>query len=125
VHPSEEAEQLEHTASDRLIERIDEFLDYPDRDPHGDPIPDAQGRLRATEGDALVSCDPGIRFQLLRVSQASGELLRYLSDAGLQPGSHATVVSNEPAAGILQVKVGSESVSLGRGAAEQILVRRL
>ena len=86
---------------------------------------DAQGRLRATEGETLLGCALGTRFELLRVSQASSDLLRYLSDAGLQPGTRATVVSNEQAAGVLEINVGGRTIALGRQAAHQILVRSL
>jgi DtxR family Mn-dependent transcriptional regulator len=120
-----EAEQLEHSASDRLIERIDAFLGHPDRDPHGDPIPDNRGRLRASEGDKLASCEAGTPFELVRVVHASNELLRYLSDAGLRPGVRASVVSNESVSGVLVVKVGRRTVSLARQTADQLAVRLL
>ena len=46
----EEAENLEHAVSDRLVARMDGYLGYPDRDPHGDPIPDTDGKMRTREG---------------------------------------------------------------------------
>ena len=54
----EEAENLEHAVSDRLVARIDEYLGHPDRDPHGDPIPDADGKMRTREGTPLAECAP-------------------------------------------------------------------
>ena len=58
----EEAENLEHAVSDRLIARIDDYLGHPARDPHGDPIPDADGKMRTTEGTPLTECSPTTRF---------------------------------------------------------------
>src|SRR3990170_1678715 len=52
----DEAEQLEHAASDRLIERIDEMLGRPAVDPHGDPIPDHEGTVPSLEHDSLLTC---------------------------------------------------------------------
>lgn len=84
----EEADRLEHHVSDELTERIAEALDNPGVDPHGDPIPDADLRLpnadettrrlsSATEGDYVV---------VRRIRHQGDEELRYLSDAGIEPG---------------------------------------
>src|SRR5215208_5666223 len=52
----DEAEHLEHAVSDRLIERIDEMLGHPDADPHGDPIPTAEGHVEPSAASDLLSC---------------------------------------------------------------------
>ena len=83
----EEAENLEHAVSDRLIDRIDAYLGHPQADPHGDPIPAADGSLRPDASCSLAQVQPGARFRLSRVLDQSPEFLRFLSDSGLAIGS--------------------------------------
>src|SRR5919109_1981975 len=64
----EEAEQLEHVVSERLIERIDEMLGRPTRDPHGDPIPSAEGTIEQRDFDNLLTCPLGQPLRVARVS---------------------------------------------------------
>ena len=120
----QEAENLEHAVSDRLIDRIDEVLDFPDRDPHGDPIPNRDGALRSSEGQSLARCTAGTRFVLIRVPDHSAEFLRYLADNGLTVGATATVVENRAEAGVITVENDGRRLSLGRDVAEGVLVRR-
>ena len=121
----EEAENLEHSVSDRLVARIDEYLGHPDRDPHGDPIPDAAGKFRTREGTPLVKCAPQCRFVLLRVPDRSPDFLRYLREGGLTVGATAMVLENQPSAGVVTVEVGGRAVSLSREMAASVLVRPL
>ena len=121
----EEAENLEHAVSDRLVARIDEYLGHPDRDPHGDPIPDADGKMRTREGTPLAACPAEAPFVLLRVPDRSPDFLRYLRDGGLIVGAKGTVLENQPSAGIVTVEVGGRPVSLSREMAASILVRPL
>jgi DtxR family Mn-dependent transcriptional regulator len=120
----EEAEQMEHAVSDRLIDRIDEFLGRPEYDPHGDPIPAQNGELRghAAGAFALTECRGGETVRLARVLDQGPEFLRYLTDAGLQLGTEVAVGTPSREAGIVSVTTGSGTVSLGWPAAGQILV---
>ncbi|MFZ5831348.1 MAG: metal-dependent transcriptional regulator [Planctomycetota bacterium] len=120
----EEAELLEHSASDRLIDRIDVHLGYPDRDPHGDPIPDAKGNMPAIDAVPLANCRVGAVFEVRQVDDSSRELLRYLSEGGVGLGTRGKVTRNEPDAGIVEIEVDSRRIALGRQAALRILVRR-
>ena len=74
---------MEHAASERLIDRIDEYLGYPAVDPHGDPIPRADGTFAETEGTPLARCRPGQPFRVARVMDQDPAFLRYLSECGL------------------------------------------
>lgn len=121
----EEAENLEHAVSERLMARIDEYLGHPDRDPHGDPIPDTDGKMRTREGTPLAKCGPKTRFVLLRVPDRSPDFLRYLRDGGLVVGAEGNVLENQPSAGIVTVGVGDRQISLGREVAASVLVRPL
>jgi DtxR family Mn-dependent transcriptional regulator len=121
----EEAEHMEHAVSDALIDRMDEFLGRPDYDPHGDPIPRADGTLRG-HVEAFVplsACASGARVQVVRVLRQEAEFLRYLSDSGLQIGTQAAVEQNSREAGIVTLRLAGGSIAMGHSAAEQVLVR--
>jgi DtxR family Mn-dependent transcriptional regulator len=121
----EEAENLEHAVSDRLMARIDAYLGHPDRDPHGDPIPDVDGKMRTREGTPLAECAPKTHFVLLRVPDRSPDFLRYLRDGGLVVGAKGSVLENQPSAGIVTVQVADHPIGLSREMAVSIMVRPL
>ena len=118
----EEAENLEHAVSDRLVTRIDEYLGHPDRDPHGDPIPDADGKLRTREGTPLSEMRREDPLRALGVPDRSPDFLHYLRDGGLTVGAKAAVLENQPSAGIVTVEVGGRASSAEPEMAASILV---
>lgn len=118
----EEAENMEHAVSDRLIDRIDEFLGRPRVDPHGDPIPGSDGSFEIPDSRSLAECSVGDEFRLSRVIDQSPEFLRFLSSSGLPLGAAGQIVANRAEAGIVTVKVAGQETTLGRAAAEKILV---
>src|SRR5687768_1307825 len=97
----EEAEHMEHAVSDLLVDRIDEYLGRPAADPHGDPIPRADGSLDVPDVRTLAACPVGFRFRLARVVDQSPEFLRFLSESGLALGAAGEVTVNRPEAGIV------------------------
>ncbi len=123
----EDAEQLEHVVSDRLIERMDAMLGHPSVDPHGDPIPTADGELRGDADSAvpLSECEVKTRVKFVRVIDQDPDFLRYLSEAGFELGAAGIVTENNRAAGIVTIKVDDSSVSMGHSVAEQLLVERI
>lgn len=121
----EEAENMEHSVSDRLIDRIDEFLGKPDYDPHGDPIPAADGVLRGAAAPIpLTACEVGQRGRLARVLNQDPEFLRYLSEARLDIGAMVVVDRKSREAGVLSVVAPGGTVALGWASAQQLLVDR-
>jgi DtxR family Mn-dependent transcriptional regulator len=118
----EEAEHMEHAASERLIDRIDNYLGYPAVDPHGDPIPRADGSLAETEGIPLGRCRPGQSFRVVRVMDQDPTFLRYLSECGLDLHAIGEVLENRPEAGAVVCRLGQRSVALGMAAAGKVLV---
>ena len=118
----EEAEHMEHAASERLIDRIDAFLGHPTVDPHGDPIPTADGAVAETEGVALVNMPRGKRFRVVRVVDQDPVFLRYLSECGLDLNAVAELIENRPEAGALVFRLHDRSVALGHSAAGKVLV---
>ena len=118
----EEAENMEHAVSDLLVDRIDAFLGRPETDPHGDPIPRADGTVNRLESHSLAECREGDQFRLARVIDQTPDFLRFLSEAGLPLGAQGHVISNHPEAGVLEVEIDGRRTSLGRQAADKIQV---
>lgn len=85
------AEQLEHIKSPELITRLDEFLAFPKIDPHGDPIPDEEGRIEKMALKKLSTFDEGAQLTLMGVSDTSAEFLKYLNQLGLELGAELTI----------------------------------
>jgi DtxR family Mn-dependent transcriptional regulator len=121
----EEAEHMEHAASERLIDRIDAFLGHPEVDPHGDPIPRADGSLTETAGSPLSALARGERFRVVRVVDQDPAFLRYLSECGLDLHASGELVENRPESGALVFRLGDRSVALGHDAAGKVLVTTL
>ena len=118
-----EAEQLEHAASDRLIERIDEMLGFPAADPHGDPIPTAGGVMPEREQPSLLTCSLGDELQVARVADQSPDFLQLVQRRGLRPGQSLRVLGRDEAADTVELELaGGERLSLGLRAASKILV---
>src|SRR5690349_16178443 len=118
----EEAEHMEHAASERLIDRIDAFLGHPEVDPHGDPIPRADGSLTEPEGTPLAQLPRGERFRVVRVVDQDPAFLRYLSECGLDLHAAGELAENRPEAGALVIRLADRSVALGLDAAAKVLV---
>ena len=120
----EEAENMEHAVSDLLIDRIDAFLGYPASDPHGDPIPKADGTVATAATSKLSQLAAGQQFRIARVLDQSPEFLRYLSECSLQLGAAGTVAANRAEAGIITLEVSGISTTLSRDIADRLLVEQ-
>ncbi len=118
----EEAERLEHAASEQFFARIDAVLGHPESDPHGDPIPAPDGAVEYP-GDAvhLSAADAG-SYVIVRVSDADPQKLRRLARAGVAPGVPVTV-SPEATDAAGAVLVGGAPCSLGTDMLEAVIVR--
>lgn len=123
AHVHEEAEILEHAVSDRLVERMDEMLGHPSHDPHGDPIPDATGKVPDHDVAPLADSPPGA-YQLIQVSQHDPQFLTWLQEQGMQPGAKFELTERETHAGILCLRLDAsgETLRLGDAAAKTLLV---
>jgi DtxR family Mn-dependent transcriptional regulator len=109
----EEAEVLEHAISPALSELIATKLGNPTHDPHGDPIPTAEGEIDEAPTRALSELEPGSRGVFVRVSDSDPDMLRYLAERGIAPGDRFEVVQREPFDGPLTVIFGGEAQVLG------------
>ena len=104
------AEQLEHVTSDKLIDRLDEYLGHPAFDPHGDPIPDKHGRFRDRKTVRLSACDMGRKVRIAAVSGANDDLLRLLGAKGLRIGTVLFVQAVHAFDGSMEVRAGTRTV---------------
>lgn len=118
----QDAERLEHAISDELLERISAYLGHPALDPHGDPIPRADGTIERRNLGALSACEAGGSFRVARVADQDARFLRFVQAHGLKPGTALRVVRRDDAADAMEVVVGKSRVTLGLSAAEKIFV---
>lgn len=118
----EEAENMEHAVSDALVDRIDAMLGRPSVDPHGDPIPRADGSLVASEHHELSDCPEGFRFELARVLDQTPDFLRFLTDSKLTLRAAGEVLTNRREAGVVTVLVDRRETTLGHAIARNLLV---
>ncbi|WP_062137561.1 metal-dependent transcriptional regulator [Demequina aestuarii] len=117
----DEAEVLEHAVSDEFVERLAIRLGEPTHDPHGDPIPTADGMLPAEEQTDLASVAEGERVRVARVSDDDPELLRHLREVGIDIGAVVEVVAQRSVAGTVDLAIAGTPLTLGLPAARVIL----
>ena len=120
----EEAERLEHAVSDGFTERLAEFLDHPDHDPHGGPIPSADGSLAPDDSFPLSEAVVGQRVRIFEVSDENSPMLDYLGERDLTPGRLLSVREVRALDGVVTVEdENGESHSLGESLARSVFVR--
>ncbi|MBP7407566.1 MAG: metal-dependent transcriptional regulator [Flavobacteriales bacterium] len=105
----EVAEQMEHVANDKLIDKLDEYLGHPHFDPHGDAIPDKLGKIRQRKTKRLDTCTPGETVRIAAVSETTDGLLRLLGAKGLRIGTTLAVQEVHTFDGSMDVKPKSGS----------------
>src|SRR5215211_1175151 len=100
----DEAELLEHAVSDRLIERIDEMLGRPEVDPHGDPIPRADGQVPRHDFATLLTCPINERLTVTRVTDQDAAFLRFIEQHHLMPGEPIEVEARDEVSDSVRLK---------------------
>ena len=118
----DEAERLEHAASDELIDRMAEAIGEPETDPHGAPIPSRDGSLPAQALAPLTAAATGSDARVVQVSDRSGEALRYLAQLGIVPGARVRVTAREPFDGPVVVRVRGATRRVSLALATEIMV---
>ncbi len=119
----EQADLLEHVISEKLEERMAAALNFPDFDPHGDPIPTKEGLIVDVRNKLLSTVSAGETVIVSRVlDDANSDLLRYLADTGLLPGSKITVIEVGPFEGPLTILVNGQERIIGNKVASSVLV---
>ena len=117
----EEAERLEHAVSDTLIERMASALGNPRVDPHGDPIPAADGTIDELVFTPLHEVRTGSQVEIRRVDASQPDRLRYLATLGLKPGTVLTVLDQQPFKGPITVRTGDQDLVVGHELSQAIL----
>src|SRR5699024_11629900 len=90
----DEADVLEHACTDRFIARLDAHLNYPTRDPHGDPIPRADGSIDPLSTSTLDGIAVGHKGIMEQVNDDDPELLRFLAVQNMRPGAEVELVQD-------------------------------
>jgi DtxR family Mn-dependent transcriptional regulator len=118
-----DAELLEHSVSESLIQKMDEMLGFPEVDPHGDPIPTAGGEVQQLAAVSLLQCELDVPMRVVRVGDQSMDFLQLVEREGLKPERLLEVRErNEAAQSVLLERRDRGPLSLGFGAASKILV---
>jgi len=120
----EVAEQLEHVHSDLLIEKLDALLNYPRVDPHGDPIPDVNGKMLESKAISLVQAKTGQFYKVAMVKADSTTFLKYVNKIGLSLGDVIKIKEVEEFDGSMRIQLsGKNEIVLSRQAALQLFVK--
>jgi DtxR family transcriptional regulator, Mn-dependent transcriptional regulator len=119
-----EAEVLEHALSEELEELIASKLGNPTVDPHGDPIPSRELELPETSDPTLSELEPGEAATFVQISDSDPEMLRFLGERWIVPGTRLELVERQPFDGPLFVRVGRKVHPLGVTLARAMRVRR-
>ncbi len=119
-----DAERLEHAVSDRFIDKLEDYLGYPEVDPHGDPIPTASGAIEPAIGIPLNTCAPGRRVQIARLIDDDTDFLVYMKNSMIVPGQDFGVRENSAVAGTVTIEhlATRRVVTVGFEPAGRILV---
>ena len=121
----DEAERLEHAMSEKLEDKIDEFLGHPSFDPHGSPIPDREGRIHERDLVPLASLGQGESGIVGQITCRDSGQLKYLESIGLLPGGLVHVKTTDSGSGVMRVELApGEEEPIGEGVACCVLVSR-
>lgn len=118
----EEAERLEHAASAELVERMAEALGHPTADPHGAPIPTAEGAVDERRLSSIADMSVGSTAKVSRMSDRDPAFLRYLANLGIKPGATVKVLAKSPFDGPVELSVGKAKHSVGASAAARVFI---
>ena len=119
----DDAEQLEHVVSDRLVERIDDMLGHPEVDPHGDPIPTPDGKLASPPLDTLLTCPLNTLVTVARVTDQDAAFLRFIESHDLKPGQTIEVEARDEVSDAVRLKGPNDArMTIGARAASKLLV---
>ena len=117
------AEELEHIKSEKLINKLDEFLGFPSFDPHGDPIPNAKGELVKIDKFLLSEAILNTDYVCVGVKNSSVEFLQYLDKQNISLGSTIKVISREEFDSSLTIILNSNTISISNKIAENLFIK--
>lgn len=120
------AEQLEHVQSEELVERLDAFLERPKFDPHGDPIPDSEGKMAIRKQTLLSSLKPNDLAVLVGVQESNATFLQYLDKMHLSLGTNLNVVEHFEYDGSMRIALDQgEEITISHKVCENLYVQKI
>lgn len=117
------AEQLEHIKSEKLINKLDDFLGNPTEDPHGDPIPNAQGQIITIEKQLLSELLEKQKGICVGVKDSSTDFLKYLDKQGISLGSQIEILGKESFDLSLRIKIDNKELDISNKIATNLFVK--
>ena len=120
----DEAEELEHAISEKVLEKLDQFLGLPTHDPHGDPIPTRSGSMPKASSRTLLDCVEGDQVRIESIQDQGKEFLQFARKHKLVPGRKIEVIRHDRIADSLELKVQEKVlITIGSKTAEKIVIR--
>ncbi|WP_178991102.1 metal-dependent transcriptional regulator [Winogradskyella schleiferi] len=119
------AEQLEHIKSEKLIDQLDDFLEFPSHDPHGDPIPDKNGNFKHIEKIRLAKAEIGVAYQCVGVDDSSSAFLQYLDSNNIGLGKIITIMHKEPYDNSVKIKLEDSKIMVSQSVAKNIYLKKV
>jgi len=119
------AEQLEHIKSKSLINRLDDFLEFPTHDPHGDPIPDKKGNITHHKNIMLSSLEIGGTCTVVGVKDSSVAFLQFLDSLNINIGNKVSVISKETYDNSMVIKYNNIQISISNQTSKNLFVKKL
>lgn len=122
----EEAEKLEHSSSDELINLLEEFLDYPEFDPHGYPIPDKNGKIKKSKSVvAITELSENDTAKVVRVNDDVKNLLSYITKIGISLGKEIMIKDKLEYDGSILIRLNGSDINLSNKVASNIFVEKI
>jgi len=118
------AEQLEHVHSQLFFDKMDEILDYPKFDPHGEPIPDKDGNIISQDLQKLSNCEDGETVVFASVTLSDDSFLSYLTERNLLLNTKIKVIKTESFDKSMTIEIGNKREIISKKATEKILVKK-
>lgn len=119
------AEELEHIRSEKLVDELDAFLDFPTKDPHGDPIPDKQGNFKKIEKIPLSQSEIGQVYKCIGVKDTSSAFLQYLDNNSIGLGMSIEVIYKEPFDNSITIKLKEKEMTVSQNVAKNLFLKKI
>lgn len=116
------AEQLEHIESDELTERLDKYLKYPTKDPHGDPIPDSSGNIRSKDSILLSKAKQNTIYNVTSVKDNSNTFLQFLEKNSITIDSQLTILEKFDFDDSITIKLNNKELTLSKKVCSNVYV---
>lgn len=121
----EVAEELEHIQSDKLISKLDKFLNYPKLDPHGDAIPDENGVIPLIKKSLLSELEVGKSSRIIAVNDNSAQFLQYIQSLNIKLNDNLKLISRQDYDGMCEIEINKSTIRVSREFSENIYIEVL